>query len=126
MSPVLECAVVIFIIVATVVLVLLSVNALKLLDELTKTAVSIREMSDLAKKELEPALKSVNGVLSAVNDVTNATNRNFALLKKIAATVIGFSVMAVSKTVNKENSFLSGLKSGFSIFRKKGDKNVSR
>ncbi len=127
MSPVLECVIAVFVIVLIVVIVVLTIYAVKFLEELTKTTASIRELTDLTKQELEPAFKSVNGVLASVNEVTSAANRKLEMIKKIVATAIGASVMAFSKVASKDNGgFLSGVKSGFNIFRKKGDKNVSR
>ena len=120
MTPVLECVIAVFIIVLIIVLVVLTIFAVRFLDETTKTIASIREVTNVAKQELEPALKSINGVLNSVNEVTSATNRNLAMIKKIVATAIGASVMAFSKVVAKENGgFLNGLKSGFNLLKKR-------
>lgn len=127
MSPVLECVIAVFIVVLIIVLVVLTIYTVKLLEEVTKATASIKELTDLAKQEFEPAMKSVNGVLATVNEVTSSANRKLEMIKKIVATAIGASVMAVAKVTNKENGgFLSGIKSGFNLIRKKGDKNVSR
>ena len=127
MSPVLESIIAVFLVVLIIILVILTIYVVKLIEEITKTATSIKELTDLTKQELEPAFKSVNGVLASVNEVTSSANRKLEMIKKIVATAIGASVMAVTKAINKENGgFLTGLKSGFKLFSKKGDKNVSR
>ncbi len=118
MTPVLECIIAIFIVVLIVVTIVLSVFLVKFIQEITLTMTSIREMTDITKKELEPALKSINEVLSTVNRVSSATNKQFDLIKKILTTLLGASCVAFSNVKGK-GGFFSGLISGFNIFRKK-------
>ena len=119
MTPVLECVIAVFLIVLIVVMVVLTIFVVKLLDETTRTIASLRDVVLLTKQELEPALKSINGMLNSVNEVTSATNRNLAMIKKVVATAAGATVMALTKVVSKDSGFLSGLKNGFSLFKKR-------
>ena len=120
MTPVLECLIAVLIITIIVVLVVLTIFFVKLLEETTKTMESLKDTLKLTKQELEPAFKSINGMLATVNEVTQATNKNIALVKKVAATALGASVMAITKIIGgKDSGFFSGLKSGFSIFRRR-------
>ncbi len=121
MTPVLECIIAVFLIVLIIVLVVITIFTVKLLQEMTLTMTSIKELTDLTKKELEPALLSLNKVLSAVNNVSNATNKQFELIKKILTTLLGASCVAFTN-VRGKGGFFSGLISGFNMFRKKGDK----
>lgn len=118
MTPTLEAVLVLFIIIVIVVLVILTIHIVKFLKETTQTMTSIKELTDITKKEIEPALKSLNGILDTVNNVSKATNKQFDLVKKILTTVLGASCMAFNNV--KKGGFISGLISGFNIFRKKG------
>ncbi len=121
MTPVLECIIAVFLIVLIIVLVVITIFTVKLLQETTLTMTSIKELTDLAKKELEPALLSLNKVLSAINNVSSATNKQFELIKKILTTLLGASCVAFTN-IRGKGGFLSGLVSGFNMFKKKGDK----
>lgn len=121
MTPVLECVIVVSIIVFIIVLVVIAVFLIKFLQEITLTLSSIRELTDITKNEIKPALKSLNNILATVNNVSNATNKQFSIIKKILTALFGASCLAFGKTKN-QGGFFSGLISGFNIFRKKGDK----
>lgn len=121
MTPVLECVLAVFVIVLIIVLVIVTVFLIKLIKEATLTLTSIKGLTDLAQKELEPALKSINNILATVNNVSTATNKQFELLKKILTTLLGASCVAFGN-VKSKGGFFSGLISGFNLFRKKGDK----
>ena len=119
MSTVLECILAVLFIVIIIVLVILTVNIVRFLKETTLTMTSIRELTDLTKSELKPALKSVNEVLATVNNVSRATNRQFDTVKKILTTVLGASCLAFGNVAKGKCGFFSGLLSGFNIFRKR-------
>ncbi len=89
-----------------------------LLIEAARTVSSLREVLILLKTELEPALKSVNGVLTTVNDVTNTAHKNLGMLKNVVATAIGATVIGASKFFSKDRGFIQGFKSGLSRFKK--------
>ncbi len=118
MTPVLECILAVLFIVIIVVLVILTINIVRFLKETTQTMASIRELTDLTRSELKPAFKSINDVLSTVNNVSIATNKQFDTLKKILTTLLGASCVVFSNAKNK-CGFFSGLISGFNLFRKK-------
>lgn len=117
MTPVLEAVLAVFIIVLIIILVILTVYLVKFIHEVTLTAVSVRELTNLTTNELKPALKSLNNVLSTVNNVSNATNRQLDMVKKILTTLLGASCVAFGSV--KDKGFFSGLISGFNLFRKK-------
>ncbi len=121
MTPVLECILAVFIIVLIVVAVVLTIFTVKLFQEAALALMSIKELTDMAKKELAPAIISLNKVLATVNNVSNATNKQFELVKKILTTLLGASCVAFTNVKGK-GGFFSGLVSGFNMFRKKGDK----
>ena len=110
------------IVIAISVLVLMVFLSI-LIYETAKTVASLRDVLILVKNELEPALKSVNGVLTTVSDVTTTAHKNIGMLKNIVATAIGATVLAVSKGLsnglNKDGGFLKGFKNGLSIFKKR-------
>ncbi|MCD7780190.1 MAG: hypothetical protein LUH05_05910 [Candidatus Gastranaerophilales bacterium] len=118
MTPVLECILAVFIIVLIVVAVVLTIFTVKLFQEAALALMSIKELTDMAKKELAPALISLNKVLATVNNVSNATNKQFELVKKILTTLLGASCVAFTNVKGK-GGFFSGLVSGFNMFRKK-------
>ncbi len=118
MSITLECILAVLFIVIIIVLVILTVNLVRFLKETTLTMTSIRELTDMAKTEMKPALKSINEVLSAVNNMSQATNKQFDTVKKILTTLLGASCVAFSNAKSK-CGFFSGLISGFNLFRKK-------
>lgn len=121
MTPVLECVFAVFVIVLIIILVVLTIFLVKLIQEVTVTMTSVRQLTDLARDELKPALKSINEVLATLGNVSKATNKQFEMVKKILTTLLGASCVALG-TVQKNGGFFSGLTSGFKFFRKKGDK----
>ena len=121
MSPTLECVIAVFVIVLIVVLVVLTIFVVKLIQEATVTLIGVKQLVDLVNDELKPALKSLNNVLETASNVSIATNKQFDLIKKILTTLLGASCVALTN-VKANGGFLSGLMSGFNLFRKKGDK----
>ncbi len=118
MSVTLECILIIFIIALIIMMVILCIYLSKLIEQTTDTMKSLQELTDLAKKELEPALKSMNNVLKTVDNVSIATNKQFDTVKKILTTLLGASCVALTNVRNK-GGFFSGLVSGFKLFKKR-------
>ncbi len=124
MTPVLECIIAVFVVVLIVVSVIVTVFLVKFLQEITQTMVALRELSDYAKKELDPIIKSLGNILATVNNVSTATNKQFELIKKILTTLLGASCVAFGSA--RKGGFISGFLNGFNIFKKKEIKNVNR
>ena len=120
MTPLLEFLLAAFIFTVIVVLIVLAVYLVRFIHETTLTITSVRQLTDLATNELRPALKSLNDVLATVSKVSNATNKQFELVRKILTTLLGASCVALGTA--KDKGFFGGLLSGFNLFRKKGDK----
>ena len=118
MTPVIESLLAVLIVVAIIVMVILTVYIVKSLKELTLTMTSIRNLTDTTNRELKPAFKSVNNILATVNNVSNATNNQLDMVKKILTTLLGASCIALGN-VKSKSGFFSGLISGFNFFRKK-------
>ncbi len=118
MSPMLESILAVLAVVIIIVLVIITVYLVKFLKESTLTMSSIRQLTDLTKDELKPALKSINNILATVNNVSNATNNQMENIKKILTTLLGASCLAFAN-VKSKGGFFSGLVSGFNLFRKK-------
>ena len=110
----------IFVLALSVAVIVLTIHLADFLKEATKTATSVRELTDLTTNELKPALKSLNEVLATVSKVSVATNKQFELVRKILTTLLGASCVALGTA--KDKGFFGGLLSGFNLFRKKGDK----
>ncbi len=110
----------IFVLALSVAVIVLTIHLADFLKEATKTAASVRELTDLTTNELKPALKSLNEVLATVSKVSVATNKQFELVRKILTTLLGASCVALGTA--KDKGFFGGLFSGFNLFRKKGDK----
>ena len=106
------------IITAIIVLAVLCIYLSKLLIETAETMRSIRELTDLAKRELEPALKSINNVLKTADDTVIAANKQFGAVKKVFAALLGVSAAAFA-SLKGSGGFFSGLASGFSLFKKR-------
>lgn len=117
MTPLLEWVLFSFIIILSIVLVVIAVYLVKFLREATLTMSNLKDITDTTKKELEPALKSINNILLTVNNVSVATNKQFDIVKKILTTLLGASCFAFSKA--KNGGFINGLLSGFNLFNKK-------
>lgn len=118
MTPMLESLLALLIVVTIIVLVIITVFLVKFLKEAALTLSGIKEITDITKKELEPALKSVNNILATVSNVSKATNNQFEIVKKILTTLLGASCVAFGK-VQAGSGFFSGLINGFNLFRKK-------
>ena len=117
MTPLLEWTLVSFIIVLAVAVVFLTIYIVKFIQEATLTMANIKEITETTKKELEPALKSVNNILLTVSNISSTTNRHLETVRKILTTLITASCLVFSKA--KGNGFISGLLSGFNLFGKK-------
>ena len=117
MSPLLEYFLVAFILVLIIVTIVLTVYLVKFLKETTKTMVDIQGLTQTIETEIAPAMKSLTNILSNVNNISNATNKQFEIAKKILTTILGASCMAFANA--KNNSFINGILSGFNIFSKK-------
>ena len=115
MTPLLEWTLVSFIIVLAVAVVFLTVYLVKFIQELTLTMANIKDITETTKKELEPALKSVNNILLTVSNISSTTNRHFETVRKIVSTL----ATASNLLMLKGNGFISGLLSGFNLFGKK-------
>ena len=110
----------IFVLALSVAVIVLTIHLADFLKEATKTAASVRELTDLTTNELKPALKSLNEVLATVSKVSVVTNKQFELVRKILTTLLGASCVALGAA--KDKGFFGGLFSGFNLFSKKGDK----
>ena len=112
----------VLLIVTIIVMIVLTVYIVKFLKSATKTMTSIQELTDIAKEGAQPALKTVNNILETVNKVSNATNNNYEMVKKVITTLLGGVFLALGSAKGRSTGFLGGLLSGLSLFRKKGDK----
>lgn len=113
----------VFAICAVLFVVIICYSAVHLcffLKELRRTLISIRGLTDLTQKELEPALKKLNNILDMIENLSNATNKQLLFAKKIFTTALGASYLAFSGL--KKKGFIGGIISGFNLLRKKGDK----
>lgn len=117
MTPLLEWGLFFFIIILAVVIVVVAVFLVKFIQEATLTMANLKDITETTKKELEPALKSINSILLTVNNVSVATNNQFEMIKKILTTILGASCFAFSKA--KSGGFINGILSGFKLFSKK-------
>ena len=120
MSQNLETVLIICFILIAVALVYGTVHFGYFLKELALTLKSVRGLTDLTKSELEPALKKLNKLLETVDNISMATNKQLGFIKKVLTTALGASYFAI--TGLKDKGFIGGLKSGFDLIRKKGDK----
>ena len=120
MTPALECVLIVLLITLIIIFAVLTVFVVKLIKETTLAITSIKELTDITKREIEPAFKSLNNVLATINNVSNATNKQIDLVKKILTTILGASCVALGSA--KDKGFFGGLISGFNLFKKKGDK----
>ena len=107
-----------FIIVLIIISIVVTVFLVKFLHETTLTMKSIKDLTDLTREEIKPALVTLNEVLNTVKNVSSATNKQFELLKNILTTLLGASCAAFGGFKGK-GGFISGLISGFNIFRNK-------
>ena len=120
MSQNMETVLIVCLILIAVALVYGTVHLAYFLKELALTLKSVRGLTDLTKNELEPALKKLNKLLETVDNISMATNKQLGFIKKVLTTALGASYFAFSGI--KEKGFIGGLKSGFNLIRKKGDK----
>ena len=117
MTPLLEFLLAAFIFTVIVVLIVLTIYLVKFIQETTLTITSVRQLTDLTTNELRPALKSLNDVLATITKVSNATNKQFELVRKILTTLLGASCVALGTA--KDKGFFGGLCTAFKTFSKK-------
>lgn len=114
----LECVLTAFVVVLIVISIVVTVYLVKFLKEITLTMTSIKNLTDLTIDEIRPALITLNDVLKTVKNVSSVTNKQFELLKNILTALLGASCAAFGSFKGK-GGFISGLVSGFNMFRKK-------
>lgn len=118
MEPVLLYGLSTLIAVVIVILIVITVFFVKFLKELTTTVTKVNEIADIVKKEGEPALKSINNILSSVSNLSDATTKQLVFAKKVLSSVLGASFLAYSNLKSK-GGFINGIISGFKFFHRK-------
>ncbi len=114
----LETALTAFVVVLIVLAIVITVFFVKFLKEMTLALKSIKELTDLTREEIRPALVTLNEVLKTVKNVSSATNKQFETLRNILTALLG-AFCAVIGGFKGRNGFVSGLISGFNIFKKR-------
>lgn len=118
MSQTLEIYLCIFITVAAVLLIIVSVFFVKLIIELSRLTNNLNDISTVIKSDIEPTIKEIKTTLQSLNSIIQVTDKNMSNFKSITSKVLGAGSIAFSGIKGFTGSFWKGLKTGMSIFGK--------
>ena len=88
------------------------------LIELRKVLQNFTVISNVYKDEAKPLLSELKNTLSNVQKITSSANSGTNIVKSILTGALGAGALMFSNLKNKKGGFLSGLISGFNMFRK--------
>ena len=94
----------------------MSVQELKDLNKLTN---NLNDVAIMVKRDVQPIIKDVQVTLNKLNELAQAADNQMSTLKKIIATIVGFSTLTIGSMKNISSSFFKGLMSGFKMFSKR-------
>ena len=114
MSVTIEWLLIILLAVLIAAAAVLCVYIAGLIKTASETLKSLKELSELVKTEIAPALKSVNSVLKTADSVSSGVNK----LTKAPIALLSAAAGAVMSLKGK-GGFLSGLVSGFNLITRK-------
>lgn len=114
-----EIGILLLILITIIVLIVLTVYTVRLLIDLTKLTNNLNDTTLMVKRDIEPIIKDVQKTLTSLNELAKAANNQMATMKKIMATIVGFSTLTISGMKNLSGGFFKGLLSGFKMFNKR-------
>ena len=115
MSEILEISLIILII----TFIVMSGFIIKLLIDTSKLVQNLDETTNLIKTELEPALKEVNKIVSGLNIFKTETDGKIKIAKKVIASVLGMSTLAIFGLRNISNGLVKDFCTGLKIFMRR-------
>ena len=119
MSTALTISLVVLVCVIIVAIIAVTIQLVKFLIQLTLLTKNLDETTTVVKTEIEPILSEVTVTLKTVNSIAKNADNQFATLKKIIATILGFFSMFTSKFKFLQGSFMKGFMSSLNFFRRK-------
>lgn len=119
MSTTLEQGLIILVFTSIVVLVILTVFAVRVLINAAKLTENLNKTADVLNTELEPTIKELNQVLTNVNKIANSADAQVTNVKKLLARVLGVAGVAIGGMKTLSGSFFKGFFSALKLFTKK-------
>jgi len=118
MSLSLEMSITVLVWVLIIFFIAFGILLCKCLVELYKTLQNCTEISKVCKDETQPILGEIKGTLSNVQKFTSGTSSNINMFKNVLKGALGAGALMIANIKSKKGGFLSGLISGFNMFRK--------
>ena len=119
MSTTLEQGLIILVFTSIVVLVILTIFAVKVLINTAKLTENLNKTTDVLNNELEPTIKELNQVLTNVNKIANSADTQMTNAKQVCSRVLGIAGIALSGLKSFSGSFFKGFSSAINLFTKK-------
>ena len=119
MTQVIALALLLLIFVVITAVIVLTVYIVKLIIDLNKLTNNLNDVAIMVKRDVQPIIKDVQVTLNKLNELAQAADNQMSTLKKIIATIVGFSTLTIGSMKNISSSFIKGLMSGFKMFSKR-------
>ena len=118
MSSTLDISITILVWILVLFFIALGIMLVMCLIELLKTLKNCAEISKLYKDEAEPLLNELKTTLENVQKITSGTKSNLNFIKNVFTGALGAGALMIDNLKSKKDGFISGLISGFNMFRK--------
>lgn len=119
MTQAVALALLILIFVVIIAVIVLTVYIVRLIIDINKLTNNLNDVAIMVKRDVEPIIKDVQVTINKLNELAQAADNQMSTLKKIIATIVGFSTLTFGGMKNLSNSFFKGLMSGFKMFSKR-------
>ncbi len=118
MSSTLDISITVLVWILVLFFVSLGIMLVMCLIELLKTLKNCTVISKIYKDEAEPLLAELKATISNVQKITSGTKSNLSIVKNVFKGAIGAGALMLGNLKSKKDGFISGLISGFNLFRK--------
>ena len=119
MSTTLEQGLIILVFTSIIVLVVLTVFAVKVLINFNKLTKNLDETTVMLNEELKPTIKELNEVLVNVNKIADKADMQFNSAKQLISKILGVSGLLFNGVKSFSGSFFKGFTTAMSMFTKK-------
>lgn len=118
MSPTLDVSIVVLVWILVLFFIAMGVMLTLCLIELLKTLKNCVEISKVLKDDAQPLIGELKNTLANVQKITSGTKSNLGILKSALTGALGAGALMLGNLKSKKGGFISGLISGFNLFRK--------
>lgn len=119
MSPILEQGLIILVFTTIVVLIILTIFAVRVLINTFKLTKNLDKTAEILNNELEPTIRELNQVLTNVNKIADSADTQMNNAKQVLTKILGTAGVALGGLKAFSGSFFKGFTSALNLFIKK-------